>query len=132
MEQIDKRRALELLIDIVDQYGEGVVYERVPKVAGGSGMVCQYQDRGQPSCIVGHVLARAGVPMNTLYELDVCGTPADRLNRDVGVDGQAAQVLNAAQCVQDAGKTWGEALASAEAKYQRLLEVDAEMEGIIP
>jgi hypothetical protein len=132
MEQVDKRRALELLIDIVDQYGEDVVYERVPKVAGGSGMVCQYQDRGQPSCIVGHVLARAGVPMDVLYELDVLGAPADRLGSHVRVDGQAAQVLNAAQCVQDAGKTWGEALESAKAKYQRLVEVEAEMERIIP
>jgi hypothetical protein len=79
MEQIDKRRALELLIDVVDQYGEDVVYEKVEHVSGSGVAVCHYQYKGQPSCLVGHVLARAGAPMELLYELDTYGTPADRV-----------------------------------------------------
>lgn len=120
MEYIDARRALELITDVVDQYGEDTVYEKVDLVHGGTG--CQYQSNGTPSCLVGIALSRAGMPSDGLYELDDFGIAADMLSSHVDhVKDDAALVFWSAQHVQDSGGTWGEALASARKKYEKLM-----------
>lgn len=124
MERIDARRALELLIDIVDQYGEDTVYEKVPLNVGGTiiysqGVGCRYQVNGQPSCLVGHVLARAGVSTEALEDMDASGLSIINSYAAVG-DTDARAVLQAAQSAQDTGATWGEALKNAKAMYERI------------
>lgn len=119
METIDARRALELLIDIVDQYGEDFVYQRVTRF---DGEVCVYTDNGQPSCIVGHALVRAGCPDTVL----------GILNRDMGamnissvaseVDDDACRIFSRAQGLQDVGRTWGDALQAAKDEYNQIIE----------
>lgn len=118
MEQIDARRALELLIDVVDQYGEDVVYQKVP-LDRNNGVGCRYEYEGNPSCLVGHVLVKAGADLSVLKGLDVIGAPADKIYTLVGgVDPAASRVLQAAQDIQDRGDSWGEALDEARAKYE--------------
>ena len=128
MERIDARRALEMLIDVVDQYGEDTVYEKVPLTQGNQvievgGTGCRYQYQRQPSCIVGHVLHRAGVPMDVLENLDMSGSPAGSIYGTVK-DPDARTVLDAAQIKQDAGETWGDALRAAKEQYERIQKRD--------
>lgn len=130
MEHVDKRRALELLIDVVEAYGENTTYETVPLTLGGtrvpgSGNACRYQYLGHPSCLIGHALFRAGATMTSLEMLDRHGASAraipDRAyNLDVSED--ASRVFQAAQNVQDGGDTWGAALENARRKYKLLVE----------
>lgn len=114
METITARRALELLIDVVDTYGPETVYER------GSVDRCRYEYGGAPSCLVGHVLYRAGVTVDLLRLLDHQGCPAVALAKEIEyVDPEAALVLDVVQCCQDNGATWGEALGKAREVYER-------------
>lgn len=125
MEQIDARRALELLTDIVDQYGEDTVYEKVP-LLGDQGTGCRYEYEGQPSCMVGIALHRAGASLAFLNGLDKIGAPADRLKPEKGVEIQAARVFQAAQECQDTGKTWGQALHEARTRYESIMNEQAQ------
>lgn len=125
MERIDARRALELLTDVVDTYGEDTVYEKVTLKFGESAgtLGCVYQDQGRPSCLVGHVLNRAGVPLGRLEELDDRGVSARSLHEhldQVGFD--ACRVLSNAQLGQDSGETWGDALRDARKVYELIVE----------
>lgn len=129
MEQVNARRALELLIDVVDQYGEDYVYEKRPltledgEERGNIGIGCRYQYKEQPSCLVGHVLFRAGAPLKNLIEADVNGVPANKLDLEkFGLDGGARMVLEAAQAHQDNGENWGLALDAARFTYEKILK----------
>jgi hypothetical protein len=118
MERIDARRAVELLIDVVEQYGEDHVYERVPNTVDS----CRYEYSGQPSCIVGHVLHRAGVPIDVLKSFDDNddGVSANVLYEYLDVTEDAANVLGWAQGLQDSGHTWGRALDRAREAYETM------------
>lgn len=119
METIDGRRALELLVDVVDQYGEDTVYERVT-VKGRP--VCLYVHDSRPSCLVGHALVKAGGDTELLEGLN-CGVAAISLDDHLpAVDWRAALVFQAAQHVQDDGGTWGEALEAAKKAYRKQME----------
>lgn len=120
MEQVNARRALELLIDVVEQYGEGTVYEKFVKDSlPMNGSACYYERDGAPSCLVGHVLHRAGVSVEMLANIDIYGTPAGRLATVVpGLNWEAAGVLGRAQRAQDQGQPWGVALEAARAYYE--------------
>ena len=116
MEHIDARRALELLIDIVDQYGEDTVYEKVPLDNGNMG--CRYEREGAASCLIGRALYRAGAPLGFLAHIDLYGVSARMLPCHTNqVDTDAAEVFQAAQGIQDAGETWGKALRGARSWY---------------
>jgi hypothetical protein len=120
VEHVDARRALELMIDIVDQYGEDTVYEKVDNLIGNA-KSCRYEFHGHPSCLVGMALHRAGAPLSVLEYLDTVGAPADRIHHTVSdVDSGAAQVFQAAQEIQDGGHRWGDALEKAKMKYEYL------------
>lgn len=118
METLTPRRALELLIDVVEAYGEDTVYERVPHHTGSR---CVYVNEGKPSCLVGHVLVRAGCQVDVLQRFDD-GVPAGVIHWHIPqVSGDAARVLDAAQTSQDIGYTWGEALEAAKARYRAII-----------
>ena len=129
MEEITARRALELLTDVVDTYGEETRYTRV-ELHSGYGepipkdcllveMGCRYFYNGAPSCLVGHVLHRAGWSVNALRNLDDGGIAAQDLwyadlpQGATGLTQGAALALEKAQELQDVGDTWGEALKGA-------------------
>lgn len=66
-------------------------------------------------CLVGHVLNRLGVPLDTLAEYEGKGAEYVVEGLDLNLSRQTARVLWIAQDEQDRGKPWGEALAKAEA-----------------
>lgn len=91
---------------LVEEFGEDYVYPR-------AGAVCVYQLDGEPSCIVGHVLDRLGVPYEEWWDDDQAD--AERLPFK---DELVSSALAHAQRQQDIGYSWGEALEA----YQRRLE----------
>lgn len=126
MEHIDLRRAKELIFDIVDAAGDDYVYERLPvhRVEGIPDVgECRYVDNGKPSCLVGHVLFRAGAQVSDLEKLDNVGVGAEELSSAVytyddddnvsaaitlDVSREAATMLSRVQGMQDNGDSWGE------------------------
>ena len=106
-ERLTKARALELMREVVAEYGENYVY---PTVGG----VCRYvDDGGSPSCLVGHVLHRFGVPLKDIerHEDSDAATVARILTNATP---RAQDVLREAQGHQDRGSLWGVALREAE------------------
>jgi hypothetical protein len=99
------------LDEAVAEFGEDYVYSR-----GGSGS-CNYVRNGAPSCLVGQVLAKAGVPLERLKRADEGhfdnGVPADDLLvelRQEGVltcDSEVVSLLSEVQWRQDEGTSWG-------------------------
>jgi hypothetical protein len=88
---------------------------------------CKYERFGEPSCLVGQVLARLGVPVEVLAELDeqsdgsINGedVPTVLFNAGFEVSNDAYRYMAEAQAVQDRTSrpnTWGEALARAEGR----------------
>lgn len=90
---------------------------------------CFYFYEGEPSCIVGHVLARAGVRIS---ECDgVNQGSVDQLVGDwILVDPVTQDYLCILQIAQDSGVPWGECLAEAESKlrekYPELFSIQGE------
>lgn len=123
-EMIDARRALELLCDVVDG-NEDFVYHEDPRVG-----MCRYVLDGQPSCLVGHVLVRAGWTVEQVADLDPVrdgyiytgGVSAGELfgtfPEYFTVD--AVRVLAAAQSAQDMQSSWGEALEYARSRFEKI------------
>jgi hypothetical protein len=123
-ELIYARRALELLCDVVDG-NEDFVYHEDPRVGR-----CMYVLDGQPSCLVGHVLARAGWTVEQVAGLDPYlddyiykgGVSASELfdafpeyfTKDAG------RVLAAAQGAQDLQNSWGDALEFARQRFEKI------------
>lgn len=124
-ENFNRENVLKALADIVDEYGTDFRY-RDP----GTARNCMYSENGEPSCLVGHVLAR--VAPGTFKQIaeweDECGESCSVL--DLGDNDVAGVPLNAdseretlllidalyyAQCAQDIGNTWGEAENAARA-----------------
>lgn len=113
--RIDALRAINLLREIVDEHGRDHRYSR----NSGDGR-CRYERGGAPACLIGHVLHRAGVPVNELARMDLAPVFASTeisevvLPDVVDMTDTARVVLGAAQHVQDHGETWGRALDAAE------------------
>jgi len=110
----------ELLHRAVEEKGAGYVYPRSTDFE----TRCLYVENGAPSCIVGHVLVEAGLPVEVVAMLDTFngngwggGVGAGRLAelpfKRYNISLPAASVLAIAQAEQDAGATWGEAVARA-------------------
>jgi len=115
---------------VVAEYGEDYVY---PK----AGATCSYSEQGEPSCIVGHVIAALNPEaFEKIAELeDATGVSGSATSVVLGnwehtdwssavdededlnavtltEDGRLASALNEAQRQQDAGATWGIALSA--------------------
>jgi hypothetical protein len=109
--EIDGPKALDLMAEVVAGR-EDYVYER----AGG---FCVYAANGQPSCLVGQALARAGVTVAMLEEMDSkFETDIQHVREPEGLtlDDEARDFFGVAQRRQDDGEPWGKALADAEAE----------------
>lgn len=97
--------------EIVAAAGEDYIYNP-PE------LVCKYFYNGEPSCIVGHWLARHGITEvdykdNTLIFINA------RRNLDLDIAGDAALFLSKVQFRQDNGDSWGEAYQLAVAWSNR-------------
>lgn len=114
---IDAQRALELLRNKVHG-NENFVYPY-------AGQTCVYVMNDCPSCLIGQVLADAGVSlkdlrvMDTIRELDIDTDikslyQADVLSEDLIITEEAVDIFRIAQIAQDQGQAWGDALANAE------------------
>jgi len=100
-------RALELLREVIAEKGEDFVYEPI-----GEDETCLYVHDDQPSCIVGHVLVRAGVSLPELVAVETC-TPRDVTRAPAFLtwaDERARRLLTRVQDGQDNSKPWGLAL----------------------
>lgn len=112
------RQALEYLRAAVEERGEDYVYARSNQ---GRLSFCTYERGGQPSCIVGEVLHRAGVSIKQLKKLDMPGSSGIRNLAANGilpidVELEAVERLSVLQALQDSGETWGFVLQRAEGK----------------
>lgn len=119
--KIDEEEAFQALRDVVKQFGADYRY-REP---GSYDRACMYSEAdGQPSCLVGHVLARVAPDLFATiheqehgrgYEEEVGSFPILHLTDrfDVDVTDDTLTTLEAVQYAQDSGRTWGEALTRA-------------------
>lgn len=73
-----------------------------------------------PSCLVGHVLVKAGVPMAALMEEEGSSALAAVYDLLPDTPERLTSALRAAQTLQDAGETWG----SAVAEFERVVTLD--------
>ena len=105
------------LDEAVAEFGEDYVYSQDDT---GS---CNYVRNGAPSCLVGQVLAKAGVPLDRLAAAD-CGafgggTCANDLLEELAEEGilsydsQVIRLLFKVQYRQDSGYTWGDSVRGA-------------------
>jgi len=106
---------------LVIKQGEDFVYSK-RNVTEDSEGGCVYVHQGKPDCIIGQFLAGKGVPVERLKQGDTTtslGQSAfDLLDclREEGVitiSWKGMNALQAAQSVQDRGRTWGDAATFA-------------------
>ncbi len=124
MPTMDIGTALDLLAAAVSRRGGDFVYQPVwvdePRY-----LTCLYARDGAPDCIVGHVLAAAGVRPRELEAMRDDGIEdlyrAGRLPIDLTLG--ALAVLHTAQQSQDRGCPWGDVLAAANATAVRVLDL---------
>ena len=124
---INANEALELLREALKVRGENYVD---PNSKGGCGCVNVTKDKEtgdlRPSCIVGHALNIAGVPLEFLYTNSGSATSVVgswRVSdgaKDIEITKGAVIVFRAAQFVPDGGGTWGDALKNADAIHWAL------------
>lgn len=100
--------ALDGIDKAVEQRGEDYVY------AEHFGPECQYVDAktAEPCCIVGQVLADAGVEMDIFLNVSNTYRIArleEHLESVITFDKKAMNILNAVQDFQDHGRSWGQA-----------------------
>lgn len=105
---------------LVNEKGENFIYEQQVDPESGRAK-CVYVHDGEPSCIVGRVLANLGVPLDRLALADAGpGTSADMLlnqlrDEDVITIPDGVQLaLQEAQSRQDYRQSWGTAVRSAK------------------
>lgn len=129
--EIGIHEAVSLLSEAVNIKGEDYV-DPSSTNPGGLGCVNATKDKDGTycaSCIVGHALASAGVPLKFLYDYTggaISTVKQWRCDGDgsVVITNGAAIVFRAAQGVQDDGGTWGQALKHADIVRWALEEFD--------
>jgi len=132
---INLEQANALLDEVLAEHGEDFVYQGL----------CNYNVGEMPGCIVGQVLAKAGVPLDTLAKMDVISwredgdpvtdTKFDSVARshhfdDVFVvEPDVATLLNEAQTQQDQRLPWGHAVAAGRTRVEVLHQMRKSAEG---
>lgn len=114
--ELTPARAIELLREVVAEFGEDYVYPYQDEEDG----TCLYVHGDQPGCIAGHVYHRAGLTLEQLKREEHTG--ADSSDFRILLPGNGTAVVRPAQGAQDNGLTWGEALADAEREYRKLVD----------
>ena len=106
---------------LVIKQGEDFVYSKRNVTEDSEGR-CVYVHQGKPDCIIGQFLAGKGVPVERLKQGDTTtffGQSAFDLLDDLREEGVIAiswkgmNALQAAQSMQDRGRTWGDAATFA-------------------
>lgn len=131
MKTLTPRHALRLMADVVAEFGGGHVYKRVPSQGPCNSDGCLYLQKDKdgndcPSCLVGHVLARWGLPLDLLSRWNglTAYSLAQEMRHDNGVAfeilDEAVELLVVAQESQDSGEPWGTALAKAVGTFVNL------------
>lgn len=112
LEELTPEIVTPVIEAIVAEYGEGYVYKKEEREEEAWPVKCRYQENGEPSCIVGHVLNRLGV------EYDPRWDEGSQSAQDIIPEGAVQKALQAAQSRQDGGNPWGRALKA----YKEALE----------
>lgn len=124
---------------VVAEIGPDTLYTERAQSLGmdtyGGNAACKYAHRGTPACLVGVVMHRLGVPIDTLQQWDASGDGAfnviaggvreedaagepdpdgEVIIPALDIQDRAIRYLHAAQVAQDNGATWGEAVAIAK------------------
>lgn len=108
---------VEILDGLVEEFGSDYVYDK------GSDGKCHYVRDGKPSCIVGHVLAKVGVPIERLKAADTTSPDGISAGSLLGglvtegvlhATGSVWTLLAEAQYWQDRSTPWGEAVREAQ------------------
>lgn len=99
----------------LEEKGEDYVYEKVWSEAHKND-ICTYVQQNEngeqvPSCLVGNILHRAGVPLHQMQDADLTADDLIyRLKDIVTVTTEARRALRGMQGLQDVGNTWGHAV----------------------
>lgn len=113
--------AIAMMTVIVEEAGADFVYTKKPtpglRDKGGDPGTCMYVYEDEPDCLIGRVLHRLWATLDQLRDKEGY---AARLLSDLCGGENVAMVLDAAQIVQDAGRTWGEALHAAKVYATKL------------
>jgi hypothetical protein len=126
--RFDEQKVVTDLRAVVATKGPDYVYPRGGK-HGGMGEDCVYfEPNGEPSCIIGHVLARHGVTLEDLRHdtedlnegSSVAQLIMDGLLRlDGPYERDLRDFLQDVQAFQDRGVPWGPALDFALSRYEK-------------
>ena len=121
MLKINRDTALQVLEAVVNEAGSDFIYRDTANKA------CEYEAGGKPSCIVGHALVKAGVPVSVLILMDRRGDSSIDsedleevfTEHEIVISPDALSVFAEAQAAQDTtGTTWGNALARSQSIRQ--------------
>lgn len=124
MKEYNETEVLSLLRRAVELKGSNYIYE---KDYNGD-LLCRYAKDGCPDCIIGHVLAWIGIPLEEMEANDDPAKPNGELSEGtigglfwkiknlhgITFTRRAEQMLSRAQADQDGGLSWGYALKAAE------------------
>lgn len=108
---------LGIMAQVVAEYGEDFVYTKVIP-AGYTYPVCQNWHDGCPSCLIGHIMHRWGMPEDVLENNRSMGVTT-LLSRfqvrhiNMRIEAGAQRAMTAAQNAQDEGVPWGDCLEKA-------------------
>jgi hypothetical protein len=122
-QRITHEDVLRVMTEVVEEYGHDHVYQKQPGPRGPKDL-CVYIKDGKPSCLIGHVLVRLGVDVGFLTDRNssqINGHGFTSSGSNLPWTAEAAQVMQAAQHIQDMGAPWGEALRAARSTAQNLV-----------
>lgn len=119
---IDAERALELLRNRI-RGNEDFVYPYARET-------CVYVMNDCPSCLIGQVLANAGVNVKDLKAMDSVSADTDIqslyetkvLPENLIISEEAVDIFRIAQTAQDQGQTWGQVLIAVEDWWQSVCD----------
>lgn len=128
MKEYNETEVLSLLQRAVDLKGPDYIYPRDYSRDYSGELICRYAKDGRPDCIVGHVLAWIGIPLEEMEADDDPTKPNGELSEGtigglfwkikalhgITFTRRAQRMLSLAQSDQDGGLPWGKALEGAE------------------
>lgn len=111
---ITYEQVVDEIREIVASKPKDYVYPKVRSPHDGEGLLCQYFDKGKPSCIIGHWLARHDAQSAMEGENAEVVVPI----LVPGIEGKACSFLDYLQSAQDSGMTWIESFDQAIAALE--------------
>lgn len=118
MRKLTLEMAHATCLELVEEFGTDYIYIGSYRPEQPDVMVCSYTIDEYPSCLVGQIFARNGVPISVIKSAEGNGPgPTMNLFRELGVldhdDDGLIPFLTKAQILQDQGLTWEIATADA-------------------